>query len=426
MDYYQAATYLVVLSAVFGVVNARWLKLPNTIGLMSITLLLTLVLLIIGQFDSRLLERELALVHHIDFETVLLDIMLSFLLFAGAMHTDMNLIRDLKRPIITLATYGVLASTFLVGISAYVILNWFNLDVPILHCLLFGALISPTDPIAVLGVMKQANAPKDLETNIVGESLFNDGVGVVVFVTLLSLTGVESHDPNLWSVVELFGREVVGGLALGACLGWLCVRCINAIESIETEVMLSIACVMGGTALASKLEVSAPLAMVVAGLLMGENYYRGKAEGSINESYLENFWKIVDELLNTLLFVLIGMEVLLLDIQDKFVFLGLVFIPLLWLCRYLSVWLPVYLFSDKNQSVAGTNLVMTWAGLRGGISIALVLSLPATLSGDLFLVITYMIVVVSILGQGLTVGPLIRKLHQSPAETGDPETLSDR
>ena len=426
MDYYQAATYLVVLSAVFGVVNARWLKLPNTIGLMSITLLLTLVVLIIGQFDSQLLERELALVHRIDFETVLLDIMLSFLLFAGAMHTDMNLIRDLKRPIITLATYGVLASTFLVGISAYVILDWFNLDVPILHCLLFGALISPTDPIAVLGVMKQANAPKDLETNIVGESLFNDGVGVVVFVTLLSLTGVDSHDPNLWSVVELFGREVVGGLALGACLGWLCVRCINAIESIETEVMVSIACVMGGTALASTLEVSAPLAMVVAGLLMGENYYRGKAEGSINESYLENFWKIVDELLNTLLFVLIGMEVLLLNIQDKFVFLGLVFIPLLWLCRYLSVWLPVYLFSDKGQSVAGTNLVMTWAGLRGGISIALVLSLPATLSGDLFLVITYMIVVVSILGQGLTIGPLIRKLQLSPAETGDPETLSDR
>lgn len=419
MEYYEAATYLVVLSAIFGLINTRWLKLPNTIGLMTITLAFTLTLLFIGQFDDRLLERELALVRSIDFETVLLNIMLSFLLFAGSMHTDLTQIRNLRTPILTFATFGVLTSTFLIGVSTYVILGWFGLDIPLLHCLLFGALISPTDPIAVLGLMKQAQAPKKLEIKIVGESLFNDGVGVVVFLTLLSLAGYENQEPTIISVIELFSREVLGGLLLGAILGWLCFQCMRAIDSFETETMLSIACVMGGTALAEALEVSAPLAMVVAGLLVGDNYFKQRTLEPDNASYLEKFWKVVDELLNTLLFVLIGMEILLLNVQSHSLYLGLIFIPLLWVCRYLSLWLPIYIYAETHEFMPRTNLVMTWAGLRGGISIALVLSLPESLSRDLFLVITYMVVVVSILGQGLTVGPLIRKLNQTAEQKGN-------
>jgi len=194
---------------------------------------------------------------------------------------------------------------------------------------------------------------------------------------------------------------------------------MRAIDSFETETMLSIACVMGGTALAEALEVSAPLAMVVAGLLVGDNYFKQRTLEPDNASYLEKFWKVVDELLNTLLFVLIGMEILLLNVQSHSLYLGLIFIPLLWVCRYLSLWLPIYIYAETHEFMPRTNLVMTWAGLRGGISIALVLSLPESLSRDLFLVITYMVVVVSILGQGLTVGPLIRKLNQTAEQKGN-------
>jgi len=416
MDYYQAATYLVVLSAAFGFINARWLKLPNTIGLMAITLVFTLILLAIGQFDDRLLQQELALVHSINFETVLLDIMLSFLLFAGSMNADLTQLKSLRRPIIAFASVGVLISTALVGLSSYYLFASFGLSVPLLQCLLFGALISPTDPVAVLGLVRKADAPKKLEVKIVGESLFNDGVGVVVFVTLLGLSSHQLGDTPVLAVAELFIREVIGGLLLGALLGGLCFHAMRNIDSLETEVMLSIAVVMGGTALAGALEVSAPLAMVVAGLLVGDEYFKEKALSGNSVAYLEKFWHVIDELLNTLLFVLIGLEVLQLSFDSRYIYLGLIVIPLLWLCRYLSLSIPIAIYAKPHEFVPKTNLMMTWAGLRGGVSIALVLSLPENLSRDLLLIITYMVVVTSILLQGLTVAPLIRKLSSKSTE----------
>ncbi len=413
MDYYQAATYLVVLSAVFGFINARWLKLPNTIGLMAITLCFTLLLMLIGQFDDRLIRQELSLIRSINFETILLDVMLSFLLFAGSMHTDLPYLKTLRRPIIAFATGGVLLSTAFVGLGCYALFALFQLQVPLLHCLLFGALISPTDPIAVLGLMRQAKAPKKLEIKIVGESLFNDGVGVVVFVTLLSLSGHQSADTSLLSIIELFVREVFGGILLGGFLGWLCFHALRRIDSFETEVMMTIALVMGGTAMAESLAVSAPLAMVVAGLLVGDEYFKKQTLSANSKAYLEKFWHVIDELLNTLLFVLIGMEVLLLTFQSTYIYLGLMIIPLLWLCRYLSLALPIAIYAKPHEFVPKTNIIMTWCGLRGGISIALVLSLPEELSRDLLLIITYMVVVVSILVQGLTVKSLIKRLSVS-------------
>lgn len=413
MDYYQAATYLVVLSAVFGFINARWLKLPNTIGLMAITLIFTLILLAISQFDDRLLQQELALVRSINFEKVFLEIMLSFLLFAGSMNTDLPHLKSLRSPIIAFASAGVLISTTLVGLSSYYLFAAFGLSVPLLHCLLFGALISPTDPVAVLGLVRKANAPKKLEIKIVGESLFNDGVGVVIFVTLLGFSDHQLGNTPALAVAELFVREVIGGLLLGAFLGWLCFHAMRKIDSLETEVMLSIAVVMGGTALAGTLGVSAPLAMVVAGLLVGDEYFKKKALSGNSQAYLEKFWHVIDELLNTLLFVLIGMEILQLSFDSRYVYLGLIVIPLLWICRYLSLSIPIAIYAKPHEFVPKTNLIMTWAGLRGGISIALVLSLPENLSRDLLLIITYMVVVTSILLQGLTLAPLIRKLSSN-------------
>ena len=410
MNYYQIATYLVVLSALFGFINARWLKLPNTIGLMVVTLGFTLALQVVGIFDDTLISEELALVQSINFETIVLDIMLSFLLFAGAMHTDLSQLRSLKKPIIAFASIGVLISTGLVGVSTYLVLQAFDLSVPLLHCLLFGALISPTDPIAVLGLMRSAKAPKNLEIKIVGESLFNDGVGVVVFVTLLSFSGHTGAEASFLGIAELFVREVLGGIGLGVVLGWICFRAMRAIDSLETEIMLTIALVMGGTALSVQLAVSVPLTMVIAGLIVGDEHFRRQALTASSEEYLEKFWQVIDELLNTLLFVLIGLEVLLLSFEGRYIYAGLIIIPVLWVCRYLSLALPIAVYSKNHDFVPKTNLIMTWAGLRGGISIALVLSLPEALSRDLLLIITYMVVVASILLQGLTLGPMIRRL----------------
>ncbi len=411
MDYYSIATVLIVLSAVFGYINVRFLKLPITIGLMVITILFTIVIVAIGQFDDTLLVREKELITSIDFKTVLLDIMLSFLLFAGALHTNFEQLKIQRWPVLVFATLGVLVSTFLVGIVMYYVLQVIGLEVDFIYCMLFGALISPTDPIAVLGILKQAGAPKKLETKIVGESLFNDGVGVVVFLTIYAIAR-GGGDISLSHVAEMFAVEVLGGIALGLLLGWITYRLMKSIDDYYVEVIITIAAVMGGTLLAQKLHMSAPLAMVACGLVVGNDTIRDTAMSEITETYVDKFWELVDVLLNTLLFVLIGMEILVLTFKGQYVFAGLIAIPIVLLCRYSSLWLPIKFFAKKLDFVPNTNLIMTWGGLRGGISIALALSLTDAMHKELFLVITYIIVAFSIIGQGLTVGPLIKKLAQ--------------
>lgn len=412
MDYFFITTVLVVLSAVFGYINVRVLKLPNTIGLMLITILFTLGVFALSYFDPTLLNAEKYIISQIDFKTVLLDIMLSFLLFAGALHTNFEQLKVQRWPVFLFSTLGVLTSTFLVGIVAYYLLQLLGLDVAFIYCLLFGALISPTDPIAVLGILKQAGVPKKLETKIVGESLFNDGVGVVVFLTIYQIAKLGSDNVTVIEVAQLFGQEVIGGIVLGAILGWVTYRLMRSIDDYDIEVIITLAAVMLGTVLAQKFHLSAPLAVVTTGLIVGKDTVRNSSMSKITESYVDKFWELIDILLNTILFVLIGMELLVLTFETSYILAGFISIPLVLICRYISLLIPVNIFKKKLDFVPNTTLIMTWGGLRGGISIALALGLTQEMHRDLFLVITYIIVVFSILVQGLTVGKLVKKLQK--------------
>lgn len=413
MDYYAIASVLIVLSALFAYINVRFLKLPITIGLMLITIVFTIIVVVIGQFDDTILLREKDLITQIDFKTVLLDIMLSFLLFAGALHTNFNQLKIQRWPVLVFATLGVLVSTFLVGILTFYLLQLLGLDVPFIYCLLFGALISPTDPIAVLGILKKAGAPKKLETKIVGESLFNDGVGVVVFLTIFAIAAKPDAAIDYSEIAKLFGQEVLGGIALGLILGYITFKLLKSIDDYEVEVIITIATVMGGSLLAHHWHLSAPLAMVTAGLIVGNDTIRESSMSEITETYVDKFWELLDVLLNTVLFVMIGMEMLVLNFQFNYVVAGLIAVPLVLLSRYISLWLPIKFFDKRLQFVKHTNLIMTWGGLRGGISIALALSLTQEMHRELFLVITYIIVVFSIIGQGLTVEPIIKRLSRN-------------
>ncbi|PHR73631.1 MAG: sodium:proton antiporter [Lutibacter sp.] len=410
MDFYAIATILIVLSAIFGYINVKFLKLPNTIGLMLITIVFTLVVLGIGYFDQTLLDKERELIGSINFGNLLLDVMLSFLLFAGALHTNFQQLKIQRKPILAFATLGTFTSTFLVGVFTFYLLKVINLDTDFIYCLLFGALISPTDPIAVLGILKKVGAPKKLETKIVGESLFNDGVGVVIFITIFGIASKGMEHFSVWHTLQEFVQEVGGGLLLGGVLGYLTYILLKSINDYDTEVIITIAAVMGGTLLAQKLHISAPLAMVVAGLIVGNDTVRQSSMSEVTEQYVDKFWELVDVLLNTVLFVMIGMEMLVLTFDGKYILAGVLAIPTILFARYLSLLLPIKFYKKKLDFVKNTNALMTWGGLRGGISIALALSLTDAMHKDLFLVMTYTVVVFSIIGQGLTVGKLIKKL----------------
>jgi len=410
MDFYLIATILIVLSALFGYINVRFLELPNTIGLMLITIVFTMLIFALSYFDATLLEKERELIGNIDFKTLLLDVMLSFLLFAGALHTNFQQLKIQRKPILAFATIGTLTSTFLVGIFIFYVLKVINLDADFIYCLLFGALISPTDPIAVLGILKKVGAPKKLETKIVGESLFNDGVGVVIFITIFGIASQGMDHFSITHTVIEFVKEVGGGLLLGGLLGYVTYLLLKSIDDYDTEVIITIAAVMGGTIIAQKLHISAPLAMVVAGLIVGNDTVRESSMSEITELYVDKFWELVDVLLNTLLFVMIGMELLVLTFEKEYFLAGILAIPTILFARYLSLLLPIKFYRKKLDFVKNTNALMTWGGLRGGISIALALSLTTEMHRDLFLVMTYTVVVFSIIGQGLTVGKLIKKL----------------
>lgn len=411
MDFFVIATAVVVLAALFGYINVRFLKLPNTIGLMLITILFTFAVFCISFFDSTLLNAEKLVISQIDFKSLLLDIMLSFMLFAGALHTNFEQLRVQRWPVVVFSTLGVLTSTFLVGIMFCGALALLGLDVPFLYCLLFGALISPTDPIAVLGILKKAKVPQILETKIVGESLFNDGVGVVVFMTIFEIATIGGNHLNSGDVVQLFAQEVIGGLGLGLVFGFLAYSLMKRIDDYQIEVIITLAVVMFGTIAAQKLHFSSPLAMVAAGLVIGNDRIRESAMSPETEKHVDMFWELVDMLLNTVLFVLIGMEMLVLTYHHDYLLAGLMAIPIVLASRFLSLLLPINFFKKKLDFVPNTNLVMTWGGLRGGISIALALGLAESMPRDLLVFSTYVVVVFSILVQGLTVDKLVKRLY---------------
>lgn len=410
MELFNIVTILVVVSALFAYINERFVKLPYTIGAMVITIVMSVVLTILGWMDTSLTNPLKELISQIDFSTLLLEVMLSFLLFAGALHTNFDQLKVQRGPILAFATFGVVFSTLLIGGASYYMLRFAGIPIDFIYCLLFGALISPTDPIAVLGILKQAGVPKKLETKIVGESLFNDGVGVVVFLTIFEVAQVGIEHITLNEIALLLLEEVGGGILLGLALGWGAYRLMKSIDDYSVEVMITLAVAMGGYVLAQSIHFSGPLTVVVAGLFLGHDRVREGSMSERTELYIDKFWETSDALLNGILFVLIGLEILILPFNSTFILIGLVSIVLVLVSRYISVYLPVRFYEKKLEFVKNTDWMMTWGGLRGGISIALALTLTDAMSRDLFLTLTYVIVIFSIIVQGLTVGRVAQKL----------------
>ena len=408
MEIFTIITILVVISSIFGYINVRFLKLPTTIGLMIMAIVLTLLILAVGIFDDNIITLAEDTINEIDFSNLILDVLLSFLLFAGALHTDWDRLKEQGAPILILATVGVLTSTFLVGTIFYYVVNYLvGFEVGYIYCLLFGSLISPTDPIAVLGILKKIGVPKQLEIKFVGESLFNDGVGVVIFLTLFNIAEKGLANVTGSEIAILFAEEVVGGIGLGLLLGYITFRLTRTIDHYETEVMITLAIVMGGYLLASSLHFSGPLAVVAAGLFIG-NSARQTAMSEITRVYLDRFWELVDVFLNAVLFVLIGFELLIISYEGQYLLAGVLAIFIVLLCRYLVLKVPIAVFKEKLDFVPHTDIILTWGGLRGGISIALALSLTDDMNREFFLTVTYVVVVFSIIVQGLTVEKLIK------------------
>ena len=411
MKLFNILAILITLTAVFSYINHRFVKLPTTIGVMAIALLGSLGITAMGSLGFGLEEDALQLLESIDFDDTLLHGMLSFLLFAGALHIDLNRLARQKWIIGTLATLGIVVSTFLIGMLTWLVLDRLGIGLPLIYCLLFGALISPTDPIAVLGILKKAGAPESLETKICGESLFNDGVAVVVFLVLLQIAS-GGHEITAGTVIWLFSKEAVGGIVYGLIIGATAYAMLKSVDNYQVEVLITLALTAGGYALADTLHLSGPIAIVVAGLLIG-NHGRLLAMSERTREHLDTFWELVDEVLNAVLFVLIGLEVLVLSWNHRYLIASGLLIPLLLLVRFVSVAIPVTIMRSFRTFSPGVIRILTWGGLRGGISVAMALSLPPGRHRDVILTITYAVVVFSIMVQGLTVEKLIKSTKGS-------------
>lgn len=413
MSVFEIVAGLLVLAAVFSYLNYKLLKFPPAIGLMALSLAASLVAVLVGLAVPAVEDRAREAVGQVDLNKAFLHGMLGFMLFAGALHIRLDALAARRWTILTLSTVGVLISTILVALMAWGLLNAAGIPARFIYCLLFGALISPTDPIAVMSILRDAGVSKDTEIKIAGESLFNDGVGVVVFLGLLEIaTGEGGFDPLHFA--QLFLWEAVGGAALGFALGWITYRMLRSVDKYQVEVLMSLALVAGGYALADRLHMSGPIAMVVAGLLIG-NLGRAYAMSDTTVEHIDTFWELLDEILNAVLFVLIGLEVLALAFTGRLLLMGVAAIPVVLLARLVSVSPPITLLRMRGRFPRHTIRLLTWGGLRGGISVALALSLPREVKGapvgerDAILAMTYVVVVFSILVQGLTLGPLARR-----------------
>jgi CPA1 family monovalent cation:H+ antiporter len=405
----EVAALCLVITALLAWLNERYVGLPTAIGMMAASLALSLALvgLDAAGITRGLRQYEETLLKSIDFSDVLMQGMLSMLLFAGALHVDLQQLKIYRWPVAALAVLGTSLSTLAVGYGMWLALPLLGLKLPLVYCLLFGALISPTDPIAVMGILKSARAPKALELVIAGESLFNDGVGVVIFTLLLGMlaSGVA---PTAEQAGQLLLHEAGGGVLFGLVLGYLTFRMLKSIDNYQVEVLLTLAAVTGGYLLASKLHVSGPLAMVVVGLMIG-NQGRALAMSDTTRRYLDMFWELIDQILNAVLFVLMGMEILLVDFSlGELVATALALVVTL-LARLLIAGLPVALLPQAFNLPRGSWKVLTWGGLRGGISVALALSLPAGLERDTVVALTYGVVIFSIFVQGLSIGRVTRQ-----------------
>lgn len=416
MELYYTFSVLIVLASFFAYLNLRFLKLPGTIGIMIIAMLVSVGIRVLGDsYFPHTTKEFFQMIKEFDFNEILMGAMLNFLLFAGALHVNMSDLKEQKVPIIIYSTVSVVLSALIISILLYNIAPIFGINIPYIFCLVFGTLISPTDPIVVLGVLKQAKVPKRIETKIVGESLFNDGVAVVMFAVVLKMATDPTFDMSFGSIAWLFAKEGIGGLLLGAVLGFSASNVMKKIDDYKVSVLITLSIVMGGFLIAQSLHVSSPLAMVIAGLIIG-NYGKKVAMSEETKDYLEKFWELIDEILNAILFLFIGFELLLLPDLNKQLLTGFVAIFIVLFSRIASIVLP-WMFFDffkffgiKSAYNKGSLMVLVWGGIRGGVSIALVLSMPDGEYKNLLLEVTYIVVLFSILVQGLTVGKLAKKV----------------
>jgi CPA1 family monovalent cation:H+ antiporter len=407
MNLFDILALLITLTAIFSYINHCYLRMPLPIGVMLIGLIMSLGLLALKPLGIDLTSQASTILGEIDFNQTLMHGMLSYLLFAGALHVNLTDLAEQKWLIATLATLGVLASTTIVGVLLWLLLGLIDIDLPFLYCLVFGALISPTDPIAVLAILRTAHAPKSLETKITGESLFNDGVGIVVFVLISSIAFGET-DITLSAVAIFFLQEAMGGVVFGFVIGGITYAMLKRVDNYQVEILLTLALVTGGYAMAEVLHVSAPIAIVVAGLMIG-NHGRLLAMSAVTRERLDTFWELIDEILNAVLFVLIGLEILVITFGPHLLIAGALSVLIVLIARFVSVGVPILIIRKFRELTPGVIKILTWGGLRGGISVALALSLPASAERETILAITYCVVVFSILVQGLTIGRLIKR-----------------
>jgi CPA1 family monovalent cation:H+ antiporter len=416
LSLFSLFSILITLAAVSSFINYRYVKLPTTIGVMLVALVMSLALIVAGPYAGGFREHAAAMVSQIDFGQTVLHGLLAFLLFAGSIHVSLGDLRQEWLPIALLASLGTLVSTLIVGGLTWLVLGWLGLGIPVMHAMLFGALISPTDPIAVLSIMKSVGAPRQLEVQMTGESLFNDGVGVVLFLALLKVSGWGGPDGGeegshaIGAVAEgiMLIKEVGGALVLGVAAGGVTYQMLRRVDDYQVEVLLTLALAMGLYALADALHLSAPIAVVVAGLFIG-NQGREFAMTEKTREHVDTFWELVNGILNVVLFLLIGLVLLVLPLEPRWLVAGGLTIPIVLLARWLSVAGIIGALKSIRAPLKGTVSILTWGGLRGGISVAMALSLPPNDSRSLVLTLTYFVVVFSILVQGMTMGRVIQK-----------------
>ena len=422
MDVLQLSTVLLLLASVFSIINLRILKLPQTIGLMVLAIGLSFFILAIGLVFPSVLNSVSSIIKSFDFEILLIDIMLPFLLFAGAISVNVHELLKDKVTILLLATFGVLFSTFAVGTGVYwlvelPIFNLNTLDLSYVDCLLFGSLIAPTDPIAVLAMVKKMNLSLTTETRIAGESLFNDGIGVVIFLTLLSVKKLGIENVTAESIGSLFATEVIGGIALGALIGFLGLKLVKYIENehIELEVLITLSLVLMVSMVSKQFHFSGVLGVVVMGLFLNQNIDVDKNEVGVQKAmgeYVYKFWHLLDETLNAVLFILIGLEIIPIvqNFDSSYLLVSILTIVLVVVSRGIGVWTPIKFLSFFKTFEKRTALIITWGGLRGGLSIALALNLPDNIGEgkNLILFLTYIVVLFTILVQGLTLKKIVK------------------
>lgn len=407
MNSFEILGLILTIAAAFAYVNHRWIRLPPTVGLMAMALVASIILILVDRVGLLPVRATAsAILDKVAFGDTVLHGMLGVLLFAGSLHVDINELRKEWKAIAILSLGSTLISTAAIGGAAYTFLPLLGMRISLGYCLLFGALIAPTDPIGVLGILKEARVPKSLEIQIAGESLFNDGIGVVLFLGLLGL--VTRGEVTATHMLAIFAREAVGGAIFGFVTGYVAFRLVKSIDHYQTELLVTLALVIGGYALAEHLQISAAIASVVAGLLMG-NHGRALGMSDVTRDHLDKFWSLMDEIFNAVLFVLVGFELIRITFPARAAVAALVMIPIVLACRWVSVVAPVFAMRRWVSFAPGTISVLTWGGLRGGISVALALSIPPVTHRGLIVTMTYFIVVFSVLVQGLTLKPFAKR-----------------